>query len=75
MPKKMVRAATRMAILSKFQDQEAIIVDDLSITEVKTKQIATLLKALKLTDKTCLLGIPNYDDKLYLSARTFTAWK
>src|SRR2546427_10936487 len=29
MPKKMVRAATRMAILSKFQDQEAIILDDL----------------------------------------------
>jgi large subunit ribosomal protein L4 len=69
MPKKMVRAATRMAILSKFQDQEAIIVEDLSISEVKTKQIATLLKALKITDKTCLLGIPNYDDKLYLSAR------
>src|ERR1700679_1373437 len=65
MPKKMVRAATRMAILSKFQDQEAIIVDDLSLTEVKTKQIATLLKALKIGDKTCLLGIPGYDDKIY----------
>jgi large subunit ribosomal protein L4 len=69
MPKKMVRAATRMAILSKFQDQEAIILDDLNLTEVKTKQIATLLKALKLKDKTCLLGIPNYDDNIYLSAR------
>ncbi len=69
MPKKMVRAATRMAILSKFQDQEAIILDDLTVNEVKTKQIATLLKALKIADKTCLLGIPDYDDKVYLSAR------
>src|SRR5213593_2279530 len=69
MPKKMVRAATRMAILSKFQDQEAIVLDDLSFTEVKTKQVATILKALKLTDKTCLLGIPDYDEKIYLSAR------
>src|ERR1700722_15633363 len=69
MPKKMVRAATRMAILSKFQDQETIILDDLNLTEVKSKQIATLLKALKISDKTCLLGIPGYDDKIYLSAR------
>src|SRR3954469_10379601 len=65
LPKKMVRAATRMAILSKFQDQEAIILDDLQVTEIKTKAIAALLKALKLTDKTCLLGIPDYDEKLY----------
>lgn len=69
MPKKMVRAATRMAVLSKFQDQEAIILDDLQVTEIKTKPIAALLKALKLTDKTCLLGIPDYDEKLYKSAR------
>jgi large subunit ribosomal protein L4 len=69
MPKKMVRAATRMAVLSKFQDQEAIILDDLQVTEIKTKPIAAILKALKLTDKTCLLGIPDYDEKLYKSAR------
>src|SRR6266851_1095432 len=49
LPKKAVRAATRMAILSKFQDQETVVVDELNLTEVKTKQIATLLKALKLT--------------------------
>src|SRR5580700_5709891 len=30
-PKKVVRAATRMAILSKFLDKEAVIVDELSI--------------------------------------------
>ena len=46
MPKKMVKAATRMAILSKFQDNEAIILDDLALTEVKTKQVAALLKSL-----------------------------
>ena len=31
LPKKAVRAATRMAILSKFQDNEAIIVEDLDL--------------------------------------------
>src|SRR5947209_12517079 len=48
LPKKAVRAATRMALLSKFQDQEAIVVDDLTLPEAKTKQMAGVLQALKL---------------------------
>jgi large subunit ribosomal protein L4 len=69
LPKKAVRAATRMAILSKLQDQEAIIVDDLSFTEPKTKQMATVLKALKLNDTTCLIGTAGLDNPLFKSAR------
>ena len=46
MPKRMVKAATRMAILSKLQDNEAVIIDDLALTEVKTKQVVGVLKAL-----------------------------
>src|SRR6202140_5074340 len=30
LPKKAVRAATRMALLSKFQDKEALVIDELS---------------------------------------------
>src|SRR5438552_13923525 len=55
LPKKMVRAATRMALLSKFQDQEAVILDDLALPEAKTKQVVSVLKALKLQDTTCLI--------------------
>jgi large subunit ribosomal protein L4 len=69
LPKKAVRAATRMAILSKFQDNEAVILDDLNLTEVKTKQIAGLLKALKLQGTTCLVGTKEYDKNVYLSSR------
>jgi large subunit ribosomal protein L4 len=69
LPKKMVRAATRMAILSKFQDQEAIILDDLSLSEVKTKQMADILKSLKLTQTTCLIGTAGLDPVVYKSAR------
>ena len=69
LPKKAVRAATRMAILSKFQDNEALVLDELNLTEVKTKQIAGLLKALKLQGVTCLLGTADYDKNAYLSAR------
>jgi large subunit ribosomal protein L4 len=49
MPKRMVKAATRMAILSKLQDNEAVILDDLTLTEVKTKQVVGVLKALSKT--------------------------
>src|ERR1700741_3858211 len=40
LPKKAVRAATRMAILSKLQDDEAVIIDELKLPEIKTKQMA-----------------------------------
>src|SRR5258706_11927994 len=69
LPKRAVRSATRMALLSKFQDNEAVIVDDLSFSEpqVKTKQMAGLLKALKLAGTTCLIGTADYDAKIYKS--------
>jgi len=69
LPKKAVRASTRMAILSKFQDNEAVVLDDLTLNEVKTKQVAGLLKALKLEGVTCLVGTAGYDRNLYLSSR------
>jgi len=77
LPKKAVRAATRMAILSKLQDNEAVIVDDLTVNEIKTKDVVAILKALKLDETTCLLGYAGGADeaakeanrKLYLSAR------
>jgi large subunit ribosomal protein L4 len=75
LPKKVVRAATRMAILSKFQDQEALILEDLNLEQVKTKQITTLLKALKLEDTTCLVGTSGYDKKVFLSARNIPGVK
>src|SRR5215468_25405 len=48
LPKKAVRAATRMAILSKFQDKEALILDELTLSEIRTKDMVTVLKNLKL---------------------------
>src|SRR5437899_6336531 len=39
LPKKAIRAATRMAILSKFIDKEAVIIDDFGIAAPKTKDI------------------------------------
>src|ERR1700733_5946466 len=43
LPRKAAPAATRMAVLSKFQDQEAIVLDELKLPEIKTKRMAEIL--------------------------------
>jgi large subunit ribosomal protein L4 len=84
MPRKMVQAATRMAILSKFQDNEAVVVEDLNLPEtqtpkgealVKTKEVAAVLKALKLTRQTILVGTAGLDKKLHKAARNIDGLK
>ena len=73
LPKKAVRAALRMALLSKFQDQETIIVDELKFPEIKTRQMVEVLKALNLGGNTCLVGLGAADvdeqKTVYMSAR------
>jgi large subunit ribosomal protein L4 len=69
LPKKAVRLATRMAVLSKFQDGQAVIVDTLAVKEIKTKAVAQVLKALGLKEDSTLLAIKDYDNMLYRSAR------
>ncbi len=69
LPKKAVRTATRMALLSKFQDQEAVVIDDFALAEAKTKQMAGILKALKLQGTTCLIGTADHDPAVYKAAR------
>lgn len=54
LPKKAVRAAVRMAILSKFQDSQALVVESLGHgnpdAAPKTKLVAQTLKSLPLPD-------------------------
>jgi large subunit ribosomal protein L4 len=54
MPKKAVRTALRMAILSKFQDGQALVVQDLGTTAVdakpKTKAVAQTLGLIAKPD-------------------------
>jgi large subunit ribosomal protein L4 len=69
LPKKAVRAATRMALLSKFRDGEAVVVEDLDFAEPKTKQVVAILKALGLDKTTCLIGTNGLNPNAYKSAR------
>jgi large subunit ribosomal protein L4 len=69
LPKKALRLATRMALLSKFQDGEAVVVDALKLGELKTRAVAGLLKSLGVGRESCLLAIPAYDADVWRSAR------
>src|SRR5438445_12422104 len=51
LPKKAVRAATRMAVLSKFQDREAGSADDLHWAESQTDQVVGTLKPRKVAGR------------------------
>ncbi len=51
LPKKAVRAATRMALLSKFADGECVVLDEFAMTGPKTKEMAGVLKAIKVGTK------------------------
>jgi large subunit ribosomal protein L4 len=53
MPKKAVRAAVRMALLSKFQDSQALVIEGLAIGErPQAKLVAQALRAIRRPDLT-----------------------
>jgi large subunit ribosomal protein L4 len=62
-----------MAILSKFQDNETVVVDEIKLAEIKTREMAQILKNLKLDGKTCLVSLGDKDvdsrKTIYKSAR------
>ncbi len=72
MPSKAKRQARDSALLAKLKDGGVLIIDKLGTGEPKTKYISTVLKALKLTDKTCLIGTGAYDKNVYLSVRNMS---
>lgn len=69
LPKKAVRLATRMAIASKLQSNQLVIVDGLSFDKPSTKEMAGVLKALKLGGGTILVTTGGHDVNVYKSAR------
>lgn len=69
LPRKAVRAATRMAIASKIQDDQIMVIDELSFDSPATKDMAAILKALGLEGKSTLVTTAQHDPNVYKSAR------
>jgi large subunit ribosomal protein L4 len=69
LPKKALRIATRMAVASRIADDEITLIDSLAFEQPKTRDMAAVLKALKLTGASLLVAVPGYDLNVYKSIR------
>ncbi|WDI45065.1 50S ribosomal protein L4 [Bremerella sp. P1] len=67
--KKALKLATRMAIASKIQGEQVVVVDDLAQDEIKTKSVAGALKALGIYGQKVAIALEKHDPVFYRSAR------
>jgi len=72
MPKKMRQAALRSAFSAKLADGEMVVVDELTMPEIKTQEMVKVLKTLKLNGRTTLV-LDKQDEKVRLSGRNIKA--
>ena len=69
MPKKALRAATRMALAARLADDEVKLVSGFDLGSPKTAVVAKLLKTLGIAERTVLVSPAAHDDMLWKSAR------
>ena len=72
--KKVRRLALKSALSAKLADNELIVLDSLTLTEIKTKAMADVVKALE-TGKKVLFVLPEKNDIIYRSARNIEGVK
>ncbi len=69
LPKKALHMATRMAVASRIADDEVTLIDNLAFEQPKTRDMAAILKALKLAGTSLLVAVPGYDVNTYKTIR------
>ncbi len=74
LPKKVRRLALKSAFSSKVMADEMLVLESLSLDEIKTKSIVNMLNALG-ADRKVLLVLPEKDEKVVLSARNIPGVK
>jgi large subunit ribosomal protein L4 len=68
LPRKVEKGALRAALTQKLRDGEVLVVDALSVADIKTKAAAEMLKRLGVNGKALLVDVTP-EDKLALSVR------
>lgn len=69
LPRKAVKLATRMALRSRLDDNEIVLVNELAVAEPKTRDIVAVLKALKVDGMNVLVALAARDMNVYKSIR------
>ncbi|MEI6579769.1 MAG: 50S ribosomal protein L4 [Eubacteriales bacterium] len=72
--KKVRRLAMKSAFTSKATSNEIVVLDSLTLDEIKTKEIVKVLAALEVGKKT-LIVLPEKNDLIYRSARNIAGVK
>src|SRR6185436_2938130 len=68
LPKKVERGALKAALISKLRDNVVVIVDELKVSERKTKPVAELVKRLGAAGRTLIVDV-KLDENFHSSAR------
>jgi len=68
LPAKALRLATRMAILSKFVDDQVTVVDSIQLEAPKTSTISKMVTTLA-PNQSCLIAIDRHDPVVWKSCR------
>ena len=68
LPRKVEKGALRAALTQKLRDGDVTVVDALTVSEIKTKAAAEMLRRLGVDGKTLLVDVKP-EDKLALSVR------
>ena len=74
LPKKVEKGALRAALSQRLRDGAVIVVDALSVAEIKTKAAAEMLKRLGVNGKALLVDVKP-EDRLALSVRNIDGVK
>ncbi len=69
LPRKALQRATRMAMAGKIISAQVWVLNELSLDQPKTAQVASMLNALKLNGKTTLIATDGDSSNVYKSAR------
>jgi large subunit ribosomal protein L4 len=69
LPTQMRRLARKSALSLRVQEQNLLIVDDMSFSDIKTKNLITVLKALNLEGQKALIMLKGSDRNTILYAR------
>jgi large subunit ribosomal protein L4 len=71
LPKKVERGALRAALIAKLREQAVVVVDELRVSEIKTKPTVALLRRLGATKRTLVLDVKP-DEAFVRSARNIS---
>jgi len=74
-PKKMNKKALFIVLSAKIKNNLLIVLDRFKTEKIKTKTISQILKNLPCKKESCLIALPQKEDKLILSIRNISKIK